>query len=98
MKYKQTTYKNFSCIPCNNEVKLMKNLKRPIYKKEKISYKKYKINTKRFNISYKENNIYRTALQIGIVKELKNQEIITDDEMLTVIKQIKRKNKIEEEI
>lgn len=93
----QKSYKSFLGIPLK-QVKRVKKFKKPIYKYKKLSYKKYKINSKRFNIPTKEKQNYIAIMQIGIVKELKHQGIITDDEMLTIIKQLKKKNKLEVEI
>lgn len=94
----QKSYKSFLGIPLK-QVKRVRNLKKPIYKYKKLSNNtKYKINSKRFNIPIKERQNYIAILQIGIVKELKHQGIITDDEMLTIIKQLKKKNKLEVEI
>lgn len=98
MRNNQKSYKNFSGIPLK-QVKRVRNFKKPIYKYKKLSNNtKYKINSKRFNIPTKEEQNYIAILQIGIVKELKHQKIITDDEMLTIIKQLKKKNKLEVEI
>lgn len=95
---KNKTYKNFEGIPLN-KVKPMQNFKMPIYKYKKLSNNtKYKINSKRFDIPIKENQTYVAILEIGIIKELKQQGIITEDEMITIIKQLKKKNGLEVEI
>lgn len=89
-------YKSFSSIPLN-KVKRLKKLKKPIYNEEKKIYKKYNINSNRFNINNKEIQKYTAILQVGIVKELKQQGIINDEEMILIIKQLKKKNKLEVE-
>ena len=94
----QKSYKSFLGI-LFKQVNRVKKVKKPIYKYKKLANNtKYKINSKRFNILTKEKQNYIGIMQIGIVKELKHQGIITDDEMLTIIKQLKKKNKLEVEI
>lgn len=92
----QREYKIFSSIPLN-KVKRLKKLKKPIYNEEKRIYKKYNINSNRFNINSKEIQTYTAILQVGIVKELKQQGIINEEEMILIIRQLKKKNKLEVE-
>ena len=75
----------------------MRKLRKPIYKEEQISYK-YNINSRKYNNEIEQNKTYVAILQIGIVKELRQQAIITDEEMIDIIKQIRKKNRIEEQI
>ena len=95
MQELQREYKKFSSIPLN-KVKRLKKLKKPIYKDKKVYYK-YNINSYRFNINSKDIQTYTTILQIGMVKELKHQGIINEEEMILIIKQLKKKNKLEVE-
>ena len=92
----QREYKIFSSIHLN-KVKRLKKLKKPIYNEEKRIYKKYNINSNRFNINSKEIQTYTAILQVGIVKELKQQGIINEEEMILIIRQLKKKNKLEVE-
>lgn len=96
MENNQKEYKTFSSIPLN-KVKRLKKLKKPIYNEEKKIYKKYNINSNRFNINSKEIQTYTVILQVGIIKELKQQGIINEEEMILIIKQLKKKNKLEVE-
>ena len=96
MENNKKEYKDFSSIPLN-KVKRLKKLKKPIYNEEKKIYKKYNINSNRFNINSKEFQTYTAILQVGIIKELKEQGIINEEEMILIIKQLKKKNKLEVE-
>ena len=86
------TYINFSSIHLK-QVKKLKKVKLPIYKDKKLSYKRYKRISKKCFLEETNKN-YIAYLEIGIIKELKNQEIIMQEEMVEIVRHIKKKYKL----
>ena len=68
-----------------------------IYNINKISYY-YKNNSKETKISNEQKEKYITVLKIGIIRELMQQKVITQQEMTIIIKQIKKQDKLEVDI
>lgn len=68
-----------------------------IYNTNKISYY-YKNNSKETRISNEQKEKYVTVLKIGIIRELMQQKILTQQEMTIIIKQIKKQDKLEVDI